>query len=161
MASGGFFRVPNRLLIEGCARPVALAVYARLAATPRVWTERGALQPFEARASLNELARATGATRKQVRGGVEWLIREGFIVRLDTSPQTAAVFRIVTEGAQLDRGASDDTPTTSANGPDSQGHSSREKGTDKGTVGAQHKRNNANDLRRSLNREGHSSGHRS
>lgn len=141
----GFFPIPNVLLAEGCRRPVALAVYARLASTPHIWTVRGSLQPYQVRASLNELKDATGATWKQVRGALAWLIREGFVVRLDTAAKTKAVFRLVT-GAQTPPGATQGAPTTSRTAPKAERHRLAEKGTDEGTDRAQRKPKRANDL---------------
>lgn len=91
----GYFKVPNRLLAEGCRRPVALAVYARLVSTPGIWQERGDLERFEVRASRADLMAATGATADKVRGALGWLIRRGFLERRDTSRTGAAVFRIL------------------------------------------------------------------
>lgn len=145
MASEGYFRVPNRLLIEGCARPVALAVYAHLAATPRIWTARGVLQPFEVRASRAALVNATGASPKQVRGALAWLIRRGFVVRLDTSEKTTAAFRVVT-GAKIEPNGTPTRATTYADTPPGEGPSPPEKGQEKGQDGAKPKLLHGKDL---------------
>ena len=96
----GFFPTPNAVFAEGCRYPLALAVYAKLAATPAVWTARGDLEPFEASASLTGLMAATGATHKQARGALAWLIRHGFLKRRQANPKATAVYLIVTRGAQ-------------------------------------------------------------
>ena len=138
----GFFLTPNRLFAEGCRRPVALAVYARLAATAAVWTARGDLEPFEVRASLTGLMAATGASHKEVRGALGWLVRGGFLERRKGEPRATAVYRIVQPGAQQRAqsggGVSDGGPTASGPPPKGEGHSKghrlAEKGTAKGTA---------------------------
>ena len=112
--TSGFFPVPNELLAAGHA--VALLTYARLASTPAIWTPRGDLSPYEVRVSRAQLVTMTGATPNQVRGALAWLIRRGFLERLDTGRRTTAVYRITKHEA----GASDATPTTSASAPDSE-----------------------------------------
>ena len=141
----GYFSVPNQLLAEGCGRPVALAVYARLASTRAIWTARGDLGPFETRASLGDLVSATGASRKQVRGALTWLVRGGYLVRREARERYRAVYRIVvpieTTGAQMSEDVTPSPPMSSATAPPPQGHSLTEKGTAvgtaKGTAGAQ------------------------
>ncbi len=142
----GFFSVPNRLFAEGCGRPVALAVYARLASTPHIWTRRGCLDAYEVRASRADLVNATGATPKQVRGALAWLIRGGFLVRLDTSRKAKAAFRVV-QGAKLNGATSPVTPTTSTTAPKPKGPRSSENGQAKGQDGAKDKALPGNGLR--------------
>lgn len=134
---GGYFPIPNGLLAEGCRRPVALACYARLASIPHIWTERGSLQPYEVRASRADLVDATGTSPKQVRGALAWLIRNGFLVRLDTSRKAKAAFRVVT-GAK----PNPSSPTTYRE----PGPRSSKKGQAKGQDGAKDKPLSANGL---------------
>ena len=134
----GYFPIPNRLLAEGCGRPVALGVYAALASTPHIWAERGSLQPYQVRASRSDLVNATGANPKQVRGALAWLIRNGFVVRLDTPRKAKAAFQVVA-GAKLNGATSPVTPTTSTTAPKPKGPRSPEKGQAKGQDGAKDK----------------------
>ena len=128
--------MPNRLFAGGCRRPVALAVFARLASTPHIWTARGSLQPYEVRASRAALEDATGATAKEVRGALAWLIRGGFLERRDTSRTAAAVYRVIT-GAKHDTAVTDTASTTSAPPRQPEGPSLPEKGQAKGQAGGQ------------------------
>ncbi|MCY3547457.1 MAG: hypothetical protein OXH49_11315 [Gemmatimonadetes bacterium] len=114
----GFFRLLNRLLLEARGRPVVQNVFWELAATPRYWTERGSLKPYEVTASRADLVTATGATPDKVRGALAWLTRRGYLERIDTGQKTKAVYRLVigTDGEtpKIDRGVNASAATTSA-----------------------------------------------
>ena len=149
----GFFPTPNRLFVEGCRHPVALAVYASMAATPHVWGQRGTLNAFRVRASQAALVNATGATVKEVRRALAWLIRRGFLERVETSRTATAVFRIVTPGevsrAKRQPGTSPTPATPSATASNGKGPSWAEKGQAKGQVGAKANGLPDNEMRRS------------
>ena len=99
--SQGFFPFPNRLLLEGQRRPIALAVYAALAATPAIWIRRGKLGPFEVQASWVGLADMTGETVKKVRGALSWLTESGFLTCIEKGgSRRAATYRFKVQRAQ-------------------------------------------------------------
>ena len=138
----GYFPIPNDLLVTGCRRPVALAVYAALAGTPAIWNARGDLSPFEVSTSLSWLMDATASTRKQVRGAVAWLIRGGFLTLCRPAQgRRAAVYALAhgAQRAQNGQAVSDDTPTGSTISNGGQGHTTASKGTKEGTKRAQSK----------------------
>lgn len=116
MAGRGFFPVRNDLMAEACRRPAAAAVYMALAATDLVWTARDGLEAYQVRASRADLVTKTGVTPDKVRGALAWLIRRGFLERLDTSRTAAAVFRFVLEPPKQSTGASSTPATTSRPG---------------------------------------------
>ena len=143
----GFFPFPNRLLSEVKRRPVALLIYAALASTPAIWTRRGKLREFEARASLGELADTTGATRKEVRGALAWLTESRFLTRTEkgigTRPTT---YRIEGSRAHYAKDGNQTTPTPSTKGESAQGHTSEAKGPLEGPLEAQSNGSNGNGL---------------
>lgn len=60
------------------------------------------MKPYQVRASRAELVAATETTPDKVRGAVAWLIRAGFLIRLDTGPKTRAAFTLVRGGGGTD-----------------------------------------------------------
>lgn len=114
VAEPGFFRLLNRLLLEARGRPVVQNVFWELAATPRIWTKRGSLEPYQVRASRAALVDATGATPKRIRGALAWLVRRGFLVRLDTGCKTVAVYQLVVHEIELPHEKGQDDKPVSA-----------------------------------------------
>ena len=143
----GFFPFPNRLLAEGCRRPVVLAVYAFLASTPAIWTRRGKLGEYEARASWTDLANTTGATVKKVRGALAWLAREGFVTCVDPGgKRRAATYRLEVERAQNESESTPTTPTPYGESDKGKGRISDQKGSKEGAKATQANMSNGNGL---------------
>ena len=134
-AASGFAMIPNNLL--RLASPVALAVFARMASTPRIWMRRGSLPPSHVHAPVRQFAADLGASLKEIRGALAWLIASGYVERCATGNGQTGVFRVL--GARSRGGLSVVPATPSDVVPNGKGHASPEKGTVEGTVAEQPK----------------------
>ena len=145
--SQGFFPFPNRLLLEGQRRPIALAVYAALAATPAIWIRRGKLGPFEVQASWVGLADMTGETVKKVRGALSWLTESGFLTCIEKGgSRRAATYRFKVQRAQKGGTVSPSAPTPYTNANGAEGREREQKGSKEGAKAARSNGNNCNGL---------------